>query len=247
MKVRSLIIDDEPAARTLLRDFLSGLDWVVLEGEAGDGLSAIEAIDRLRPDLIFLDVRLPKLSGVTVLERIEHNPTVVFTTAFDEYAISALRAGALDYLMKPFGEKQFLAAMERVQKTISTQTAQPPIFERAQEILNPSQVFRRLFVRCDGRIVPVPVQSIQHIEACDDYVKLHVSRSCFVAQIPIANLEKRLDSRHFLRVHRSHIVNLDFIASLQAHDNRRFIVFLKSGEHVVASRAGSRVLRSLVL
>jgi two-component system LytT family response regulator len=247
MNVRSLIIDDEAVARTMLRDLLSSLDWVAVEGEASDGPSAVEAIDRLRPDLIFLDVRLPKFSGLAVLDRIQHSPAVVFTTAFDQYAITALRAGALDYLLKPFGKKQFLTAMARVRERINTHKAQPPLFERAREVWNPSAALRRLFVRSEGRIVPVPLQSIRHIEACDDYVKLHASGASFVAELPMISLEKRLDSRHFIRVHRSHIVNVDFIASLQHHDNRRLIVFLKGGEHIVASRAGTRALRDLVL
>jgi len=168
MTVRALLVEDEPHARESLREYASEVDWLELVGEAADGASAAHLIDTLRPDLVFLDVCLPEMSGLQVIERIRHTPEIVFTTAFDRFALAAFEVGALDYLLKPFGRKRFQTTLQRVHQRIGD--AVPPR-ERARAAFGTP--WRRLFARTHKGIVPVEVRSIRRIEASGDYVAIH--------------------------------------------------------------------------
>ena len=211
------------------------VDWLELVGEAADGLSAVDAIDALKPDLVFLDVKLPEMSGLEVLARIRHAPAVIFTTAFDEFAVPAFEHEALDYLVKPFGRRRFLAAVERLRRRLEE--------ERPRGAAGP---VRRLFARDGDRFVPIPVASVSRIEAQDDYAAVHTAGRTYLLHTSLAELEARLYRERFLRVHRSHIVNLDHVDVIRPFDERRLLVVLKDGTTVVASRAGSQALRGLV-
>lgn len=235
MRIRALIVEDEPLARQALRDLVDEVDWLDLVGEAADGLSAVDAIDALEPDLVFLDVKLPEVSGLDVLERVRHEPAVIFTTAFDEFAVPAFEVDALDYLVKPFGRKRFLAAVGRARRRLEGARTAPA-----------SGPARRLFARDGDRFVPIAVESIGHVEAQDDYAAVHAGGRTFLLHVSLGDLETRLDRERFLRVHRSHIVNLDHIDVIRPFDERRLLVVLKDGTKVLASRAGSHLLRGLV-
>jgi two-component system LytT family response regulator len=226
--ISAFIVEDEPLARRRLRELIRGVPWLRLLGEAANGREAVAAIDELRPDLVFLDVQLPGLSGINVLERLNHVPEVIFTTAYDQFAVSAFDLGAVDYLLKPFGADRFTRAIERVR----------PALEQKGPL-------RRLFVREAGRIVPVRVASIEWLQACDDYVIVHAEGKRYTVNLPLADLEKRLDERIFIRVHRSHVVNLDHVASWTPFDGSRFQITLRSGKTLLASRQRSRALREL--
>lgn len=233
-KLRALVVDDEPVPRRLLCAMVADVEWMELVGEADRGSVAIDAINAREPDVVFLDIRMPDLSGFEVIERVAHRPDVVFTTAHDEYAIQALQLGALDYLVKPFGPNRFLEAAERVRKRVSTAPAQ--------------QAWpQRLYVRDRGIVVPVATDRIERIEAQGDYSLLCAGPSALLVQRPLGELESLLDPQRFLRVHRSHIVNLDLVASFRPFDARRYVVVMRSGFEITASTAGTRLLRSLVL
>lgn len=242
--VRAVIVEDEHEARRNLHDFLRGVAWIEVVGEAADGAAAVEIVDRLRPDLVFLDVQLPAFSGLAVLERIVHAPEVVFTTAYDQHALAAFELGALDYLVKPFGRERFLKTLERVRRRLAPGPPAPPPAERARAALGPFPL-ERLFARRQDRIVPIPVDEVRRIEARGDYAEVHTAGGTFLLQISLSELEARLDPRRFLRVHRSHIVHLDAIEHLQRFDERRLAVVLRDGSRVVASRAASETLRGL--
>jgi two-component system LytT family response regulator len=241
---RVLIADDEPLARRVLRGHLSGVDWIAAVHEVGDGLAAIRAVDALRPDLLFLDVQMPGASGVAVAEQIAWRPAIVFTTAFDRYAVTAFEIGALDYLLKPFGRERVLAAVERARLTIAHDL--PPIAARAAHLFSEVKAISRLFVKERGRMVAVPLERVERLEACDDYVAICADGRRHLLHARLHDLAERVDAARFLRVHRSHVVNLDFVAGLEPREGGRLTVVLASGTRVPASRAGAARLRDLV-
>jgi two-component system, LytTR family, response regulator len=241
--ITGLIVDDEPLARRRLRELIREVPWLNSVGEATSGRTAIAAIDELQPDLVFLDVQLPGCSGLEVLARVRHRPAVIFTTAHDQFAVSAFELAALDYLLKPFGRERFGRAIERARPLLERSEAESTA-ERAREVLTAGPV-PRLFVRDAGRIVPIRVSSIERLQACDDSVIVHAGGRRFRLNMPLSDLEGRLDPQVFVRVHRSHVVNLDHVASWTPYDGSRFQIALRSGATIMASRQRSRMLRDL--
>ena len=197
----------------------------------------------MQPDLVFLDVRLPGASGLAVLARLRHKPAVIFTTAYDHFAVAAFELAALDYLLKPFGRERFTRAINRAKPLLDRQVGAAAA-ERAEGALRGGAV-PRLFVRDAGRVVPVRISSVERLEACDDYVIVHAAGRQFRLNLPLSELEARLDPRIFVRVHRSHAVNLDHVASWEAYDGSRLQIRLRSGATLIASRQRSRLLRAL--
>src|ERR1700730_13863018 len=247
--IRALIVEDEPLARQTIRDFLQGEDWLKVVGEAADGDTAVILIDDLRPDLVFLDVRMPGLTGLQVLENIKHDPAVVFTTAYDDHAVTAFELDALDYILNPFGRERFRQMLARVKLRLvgSTGKTEPSVRERALHALNakPAEHLLRLFVRDRrGRVIHVQVAEITRLIGADDYVELHVRNTSHLVKVTLNEFEKRLDPKHFRRIHRSAIVNLDHVVSCSPID-RRLRLRLSDGAEVIASRGGSQNLRDL--
>ena len=240
--VTALIVEDEPLARRRLRDLVRDVPWLECLGEAATGRAAIAAIDELQPDLVFLDVRLPGVSGIDVLSRVRHAPAVIFTTAFDQFAVTAFELAAIDYLVKPFGRERFTRALARARPLLERGAGAP--VERAREAVADGPM-PRLFVRDGGRIVPIRVAAIEWLQACDDFVVVHAGGRRFRLNLALADLERRLDPHLFVRVHRSHVVNLDHVASWTPYDGSRFQITLRSGATVTASRQRSRMLRGL--
>lgn len=239
--MRVLLVEDEPLARATLREFLVEEDDVEIVGEAADGLAAVEAIERLEPDLLFLDVRLPELSGLGVLERLRRPPAVVFTTAFDRYAVAAFELEAVDYLVKPFGRERFRRTLDRARKRLASGGAAPLPAGLHEAVIE--RPLRRLFARKRDRVVPIPVGEIEWIEGAGDYSEIHSGDSTYLVSLRLRDLVDRLDQETFVRVHRSHLVNLDRVAEIRSRDPHRLEVVLDSGAVVPASRAGSRRLR----
>lgn len=243
-RVRAVIVEDEPLVRALLREYTEPLEWLEVVGEAVNGPAAVRLIDELRPDLVFLDVHLPELSGLDVLERAKHEPAVIFTTAHDEYAVPAFELEALDYLLKPFALPRFLSAVERARVRLAARHDLPPVRERARSAMEAAPL-ERVFLQVGDRIVPVPTGDVTRFEAAGDYVRIHVGGRRHLASLTLTELESRLDPRRFLRVHRSHVVNVDRIVWMERHDDRRLLVHMDDGSEVLASRTGSRRLRNL--
>jgi two-component system LytT family response regulator len=263
-RVRTLVVEDEAPARERLLELLSEVAWVEVVGVAADGLAAVAALDALRPALVFLDVQLPECSGLEALERAAHHPAVVFTTAYDRHAVAAFALGAVDYLLKPFGRDRLLAALDRVRRSLpapgapagtaadgvgaqSAAADEPPARERARLAMDAGGWLERLFVRDRGRLVPVLMREVERLEAEDDYVALFVGGRRFLVELPLGEFEQRLDPRRFLRIHRAHIVNLDFVRQLVPYDGARLQVELRDGTKLMASRTRSRELRDLAV
>lgn len=235
MALRTVVAEDEPLARQRLRRFVERDPRLVLVGEAESGAAAVELIDRLAPDVVFLDVQMPECTGLEVLERAAHRPAPVFTTAYAEYALRAFEVEAYDYLVKPFGWTRFQAAVDRVARRLAAPPAPAP-----------GPYLERLFVRRRGEMVPVSMRDVHRIEGAGDYVLLCTRASQVLADISLNELERRLDPACFRRVHRAHIVNLDHVSAIRQYDERRLAVRFADGSEVVASRAGSQSLREMV-
>jgi two-component system LytT family response regulator len=240
-----LIVDDEPPARRTLREFLGGAPWIQDIREVGDGATAITTIDAWQPDLVFLDIVLPAATGLEVLERVRHRPHVIFTTAFDQHALTAFELGAVDYVLKPFGRDRLMAAIDRARATLATDPA--AAIERARATLTSTTPLSRLFVRDGARIVALDPSEVERIEADDDYAVFHHRGRRYTVRLRLQDLVAKLDPRQFVRVHRSHIVNLAFVAACEPFDAWRLQVVLTTGRRIVASRAGTRLLHALVL
>ena len=250
MTIRSFIVEDEPLARKTLRELVSEISWLTLVGEAGDGLTAVQKIDQLKPQLLFLDIDLPELNGLEVLERVSQQPEVVFTTAYDKYALSAFEFDALDYLLKPFGRQRFQQMLERVRRRLFTekplQGVEPTTLERARHALQTDDrtPLTRLFVRDGEMLYPILTTNIIRLEACDDYTTVYLKDKRYLIHVGLSDFTARLDPEIFLRVHRSHTVNLNHVTSAEEYD-RRFVLYMTDGSEVTASRSGSQEFRRL--
>jgi two-component system LytT family response regulator len=242
VRARALIAEDEAPARESLREYLAAAPAIEIVAEAVDGRSALALADAHAPDLLFLDVRLPELSGLEVARRIRHRAEIVFTTAYDRFAVAAFEIGAIDYLVKPFGRERLAAAVERALARLAQ--AAVGAGDRARDSLADGPV-ARLFARQGDRIVPIAASGIRRIQAQGDYAEVHAAEGTFLIHVALAELAARLDPARFRQVHRSHIVNLDAVAHMRAHDDRRLAITLRDGSVVVASRAASEELRKL--
>jgi two-component system LytT family response regulator len=203
-------------------------------------------IDEMKPDLVFLDIEMPGMTGIDVLSRITHDPAIVFTTAYDRYAVTAFELEALDYLLKPFGAKRLATALDRVKKSLGD-PRNASVAERAWAALESREPFSRIFVRDRGRIIPIPVDGIDRLEAEDDYVGVHAGGKRYLVYLTMSEFEARLDPQRFVRIHRSHIVNLDKVAAFLPEDGGRLSIEMKDGTKLSASRTRSRELRHLAI
>jgi len=243
-KLRCVVVEDEPEARANLVSYLRRDSGVEIVGEAADGPDAVERIDSLLPDLVVLDVQIPDLDGVAVLRRIASRPEVIFTTAYESYAVTAFELGALDYLVKPFGAERLLAALQRVRSRVAPAGGAPSAVERALATAAPP--LTRLFARKGARIVPIAAGDIVRVEACEEYSRVHARGDSFLVHVALKDLLGQLDPDRFEQIHRSHIVSLDAIDHMRSVDDRRLLVTLRDGTSIVASRSGSERLRRLV-
>lgn len=242
MKVTVLIADDEPVARAGLRDMLSDVEWVTIVGEASNGIAAVEGINALAPELVFLDIQMPGMLGTDVLAHVAHQPFVVFTTAYAQHAVAGFELGALDYLLKPFGPERLGKCLDRVRSALGEPSAVPS-FSRLGEALG-KQPMSRLFVRSGGGIIPVAVRDISWFESSGDYVTAHAGRSRYMLHLALSRLEARLDAARFVRIHRAHIVNLDHVVAFRSRDGR-LVAELDDGSALPVSRERAKELRLL--
>jgi len=240
-KTRVIIADDEPLARARLRMLLADVPWVDLIAECADGPSTIGAIEKFRPELVFLDVQMPGGSGFDVIQAIGAGrmPFVIFVTAFDRYALRAFDVHALDYLLKPFDRDRFRDALVRARERIERRS-NGDLERRLLAIVNDlkpaSQSLERFVIKAGGRVFFIRAEDIEWIEAAGNYVKLHVGAETHVFRETMNSLEARLNPSVFFRIHRSHIVNIERVRELQPWFNGEYVVFLTSGARLTLSR-----------
>lgn len=240
MKV--IIIDDEPLARSIVKEYLLSCADAELVAECNDGFEGIKAIQQYQPDLIFLDIQMPKINGFEMLELIEKPPAVIFTTAFDEFAIKAFEINAVDYLLKPFSKERFEKAVQKYQQHQNAQQTEQVIETAAQ---SPAQQ-NRVVVKDGSKIKIIPVNKIHYLEAADDYVKIVTADGTFLKKRTMNFFVQSLSIYHFVRVHRSYIVNTQLITRIDAFEKDSHLLLLTTGAKLPVSKAGYAKLKEVL-
>lgn len=242
--IRCLLIDDEEPARALVRRYLDDYSNIEIIGECADGFSGTKAINEQKPDLVFMDVQMPKLTGFEVLELIDHKPCIVFATAFDEFAIKAFEKNAVDYLMKPFSKERFAAAINKVlTRVASVSNAAPQISALSQSVDEAEEELSRIAVKSGSRIHVVAVDQIICLEAEGDYVMIHSREGQFLKEKTMKYFEAHLNKQKFVRIHRSSIVNVEEIARIEQFEKDSYIAILKNNHKLKMSQAGYKALK----
>jgi two-component system LytT family response regulator len=232
--LRAVIVDDEELARAFLRELLNGHPEIEIVAECANGFEAVKAAAEHSPDLLFLDVQMPKLDGFEVLELIDPGPAVVFVTAYDQYAMRAFDAHAVDYLLKPFGADRFQRALERAKSRLGQRKLPTEVIETRP----PAERPQRIVVKDGTKVHVIPLEKLDYVEAQDDYVALHSAGKEYLKQQPIGSLETALDPARFIRIHRSAIVNLERVARIEPYGKESRLAVLHDGTRLPVSKAG---------
>ena len=261
--IKTIIIDDEPLARSIVAEYLQSYPRIAVLQECNDGFEGIKAIQQHHPDLIFLDIQMPKINGFEMLELVEQPPAVIFTTAFDEYAIKAFESHAVDYLLKPFSKDRFDKAMQKwleQRSAMQAAAAAPgaaapgaaatPVSESTEQLLetaaqSPAQQ-QRVVVKTGGKIKIIPLEDIHFLEAADDYVKIHTHNGAFLKNRTMSWFEKALDPSQFVRTHRSYMLNVQQVTRIDPYEKDSHLCILQSGAQVPVSKAGYVKLKAVL-
>lgn len=233
--ITTILIDDEPLARDIVKHYLADFPEIEIVAECNDGFEGLKAIAAFRPDFIFLDIQMPKINGFEMLELVENPPAVIFTTAFDEFAIKAFEVNAVDYLLKPIEQERFVQAMQRLPAKLRQPELTQNLLETAS--LSPSQ-HHRVVVKNNGVIKIIAVEAIHYLEADDDHVKLSTTEGIFYKNKTMSFFEKTLDSEQFIRIHRSYLINLAQVTKIELKEKDSYIVLLKSDIWLPVSKTG---------
>jgi two-component system LytT family response regulator len=243
--LRVIVVDDEPLARAVVREYLGAHPGVEVVAECANGFEAVKAVSELAPDLMFLDVQMPKLSGFEVLELIGRSVPVVFTTAYDKYALSAFDVHAIDYLLKPFSAERFAEALTRARERLSAREALPLEALVADDRAKQAPL-ERVLIRDGSRVHVLPVDAIDYVEAQDDYVAFHSEGKSYLKDQTLAAVENLLDAARFVRIHRSYLLNIDRIGRVELYAKDSRIAILRDGTKLPVSRAGYARLAKLL-
>ncbi|HEY1009539.1 MAG: LytR/AlgR family response regulator transcription factor [Daejeonella sp.] len=244
--MRVILIDDEPLARSVVIEYLQSWPQIEIVQECSDGFEGVKAIAQHEPDLIFLDIQMPKINGFEMLELIDQPPSVIFTTAFDEYAIKAFEEHAIDYLLKPFTKERFDRAVQKWLDTKPTAEAKKDTTQILDTIQTSSPKNERVVVKTGNKIKIIPLNDIIFLAADDDYVKIHTAEGSFLKNKTMSYFEKLLGDVDFVRVHRSYIVKIDEITRIDPYEKESHLAILKSGEKIPVSKTGYPKLRQVL-
>lgn len=232
---RCIIIDDEPLAITVLKEYLESHD-VEIVAECNDGFSGLKAINEHQPELVFLDVQMPKISGLELLELIDNPPAIIFTTAFEQHAIKAFEANAIDYLLKPFDQARLDVAIGRYKSRMPSSDSLNTMLEGVQT--------NRIVIKDQGQIRIIPLTEVLFIEADDDYIKIRTRDKTYLKKATLTSFENRLPAELFLRVHRSYLANIAEITRIDPYEKSSHVAILKSGDKIPVSKTGYQNLKS---
>ena len=244
--MKAIIIDDEPLARSIVKEYLQYYPKVELLAECKDGFEGVKAIQQYQPDLIFLDIQMPKINGFEMLELIEQPPALIFTTAFDEYAIKAFESHAVDYLLKPFSRERFDKAISKWLLSGNDGTAKTNLIPFLYSAARTPAEQQRVVVRLSGKIRIIPVDDIHYLEAADDYVKIHTKDGSFLKNKTMGHFEQVLNKDQFVRTHRSYMINISEITRIDPYEKENHLAILKSGARVPVSKAGYVKLKTVL-
>jgi len=243
--MKCVIIDDEPLARMVIKEYLQTYTDIEVVQECNDGFEGVKAIQQVQPDLIFLDIQMPKINGFEMLELIDNPPQVIFTTAFEEYAIKAFEAHAVDYLLKPFSKERFDKALQKLLSQKGS-TINPVQLEKLEEATKSPVQSNRIVVKDGGKIKIIPVAQIQYLEAADDYVKIHTAEGVFLKKKTMQYFEDSLHQQQYIRIHRSYIVNASLITRIDPYEKDSHIALLSNGVKLPISKAGYIKLKEVL-
>jgi two-component system LytT family response regulator len=234
--IRVIIIDDEPLARSIVKKYISAFPEIEILEECNDGFEGAKAISQHKPDLIFLDIQMPKINGFEMLEIIDHAPSVIFTTAFDEFAIRAFEKNAIDYLLKPFSKERFDQSIHKFQSLGKKSEI------KTQELLQETSLYpeqnNRIVVRTGTKVKIIPVHEIEYMESDDDFVKIVTAEGSFLKNKTLTFYENTLNPKQFIRVHRSHMVNADQVTKIEKYSKDSHLVILRNGQKIPVSKTG---------
>lgn len=243
--LRAVIVDDEPLARGLLREYLAAHPDVEIVAECANGFEAVKAVSEHAPDLLFLDIQMPKLDGFEVLELLDREVAVIFVTAYDQHALRAFETHAVDYLLKPFSPERLAEALAQARRHVAHAT--PADYRRLAADARPGRAaVDRILVKDQSRVHVIPVDQVDYFEALDDYVCIHAAGQRHLKPQTLAELEQSLDPGRFVRIHRSYILNLDRLARLELYAKDSRVAILRGGEQLPVSRAGYARLKELM-
>lgn len=244
--IKVLIIDDEPLARSMVKEYLEALPQFHVAQECNDGFEGVKAIMQHQPQLIFLDIQMPKINGFEMLELVEQPPAVIFTTAFDEYAIKAFEAHAVDYLLKPFSRERFEKAIAKFLEQAEADKQKANTQNLLQSGGDLPFQSERVVVRTGGKIRIIPIQQILYLESADDYVKIFTADGHFLKNRTMAYYEKTLPAAQFVRTHRSYMINVQEITRIDPYEKENFLAQLRSGARIPVSRNGYAKLKTVL-
>lgn len=245
MNYKVLIIDDEPLARSIVKECMEQHPQLQLMEECSNGFEGVKAVQQHQPDLIFLDIQMPKITGFEMLELIEEPPHVIFTTAFDEYAMQAFEANAVDYLLKPFSQQRFDKAISKWME-LNKGEAKIPTEHLLKEAAKHPMQNERVVVKTGTKIKIIPVHEIHYLEAADDYVKIYTVEGSFLKKQTMSYFEEVLSTSLFVRTHRSYMVNMQQITRIDPYEKENHVAVLRSGVKIPVSRAGYPKLKAVL-
>jgi len=242
--INVILIDDEPLARSMVKEYLQSYPDIKIVAECDDGFEGVKAIAQHQPDLIFLDIQMPKINGFEMLELIDQPPAVIFTTAFDEYAIKAFESHAVDYLLKPFSQERFNKAVKKWLNLPPSKKGEPTL--ELLESTSPPEERHRIVVKKGSSILIIPIPKIHYLEAYDDYVKIHTAEGFYLKKKTMNHYEQSLDPSQFVRVHRSYMINLSELTRIEPLEKESHVALLKSGARISLSQSGYVRLKEIL-
>jgi len=243
-KIRTVIVDDEDLARQVVRELLAEHPEIAIVAECANGFEAVKMVTELKPDLVFLDIQMPKLDGFEVLELIGTEMAIIFATAYDQHALRAFEVHAVDYLLKPFGSERFNQALARAKQRLGGKLPSPSELKASTRA--PGEYAERIVVRDGARVHIIPISKLDYAEAQDDYVALASEGKKHLKQQTISSIESSLDPNRFLRVHRSYVVNLEKVTKIEPYGKDTHVAILSDGARLPVSRAGYSRLRAVL-
>ena len=242
--IRVILIDDEPLARSLLRNYLDSIEEVEVIGEFGNGFDGLKAITNLKPDLVFLDIQMPKLNGFEMLELLDELPHIIFVTAYDQYAVKAFESNAVDYLLKPFSQERLLITFQKAKELIQNSAYNYPIKQLISDHEKHQETIDRIAVKTGTKIKIIFVEDIEYMESQDDYVMIYTVDGKYLKQKTMKYFENNLPNQSFIRVHRSYMVRVDFVEQIELYEKDSYMIKLKNGQTIPVSKSGYSRLRS---
>ncbi len=247
-KIKAIIVDDEELGRSIIKEYLMQHPNIEILSECRDAHEALQAIEKFHPDLIFLDIQMPEINGFELLDMLDEKPKVIFSTAYDQYAIQAFEVNAIDYLLKPYDSDRFTMAVERAVNSLLSKRESDETIEKLLQTIKSSQNYLdRLLIKSAGRIVIVSAKEITLIQAMDDYAEINTKNDSYLIQQSLNHLEERLNPDQFIRAHRSFIVNIDAVRDIVSWSSGRYKLYLKNGKEIFLSRTGYQKLKRFTI